>query len=58
VKRGEAAIKAAIAGELPLDHLTTIMNALGQQAKLTEQAEITDRLEAIEKWLHAQPAKP
>lgn len=50
-KRGEAAIKAAMAGELPLDHLTALMNALAQQAKLVEQSELTERLEAIERWL-------
>lgn len=54
-ERGEAAIKAAMAGELPLDHLTALMNALSQQAKLVEQSELAARLEEVEKWLAKQP---
>ena len=47
-EKGEAAIAAAAAGNLPLDHLATLMNALQAQAKLTEVSEIQERLEVLE----------
>lgn len=55
---GAAAIKAALSGALPVEQLAGIMGALAAQARIVEQDEVITRLEAVEKWLQQQPAKP
>ena len=44
-EQAQAVIKAGATGKLPLDHMTALVTALSAQAKLIEQAEITQRLE-------------
>lgn len=56
-EQAQAVIKAATTGNLSLDHLTALMSALSAQAKLVEQSELTQRMEAIERWLQEQPAR-
>lgn len=56
-EQGAAAINAAAAGDLPLDHLAILMGAIAVQAKLVEQTEITERLEAVERWLQERNDK-
>ena len=51
---GERILAAATSGALPLDHAGQLMGALQAQAKLVEQSELLQRLEAIETILAAK----
>ena len=51
---GERILAAGTSGALPLDHLQQLMGALQAQAKLIEQSELLQRLEAIEAILAAK----
>lgn len=56
-EQGEATIRAALDGSLPLEHLNLLMGALANQAKLVEQSEIVERLEAVKQWLQDNSVK-
>lgn len=53
--RGERIIAAAMAGTVAPDEAKALIDVLSAQAKLIEQSEIAQRLEAIEAWLKNQP---
>lgn len=55
-EQGQALIAAAVSGQLPLDHLNSVMAALTQQVRIIEQTELIQRLEVIESWLQKQNA--
>ena len=49
--RGMAVLGAATSGKVSADDAGAIMSLLTAQAKLVEQSEVMERLEAIEAWL-------
>jgi hypothetical protein len=53
--QGERVLAAAMAGSLAPDEAKSLIDMLAAQAKLIEQSEIAQRLEAIEAWLKNQP---
>lgn len=55
-ERGERIITAMSKGECSPDQAKAALDVLTAQSKLIEQSEITERLEAIEKWLHEHNA--
>lgn len=50
-EQGQAIIDALHSGELTGEQAKTSMDVLQGQAKLIEQSEILDRLQAVENWL-------
>ncbi len=54
--RGMAVLAAATTGKLSADDAAAVMALLTAQAKLIEQNEVMQRLEAVEQWL--QKGKP
>jgi hypothetical protein len=49
--RGLIVVHAATTGKLSADDASQVMGLLVSQAKLVEQSEVMERLEAIEQWL-------
>jgi len=45
---GNTILRAATGGGLPLDHAGQLMQAVGLQARIVEQSEVIQRLEALE----------
>jgi hypothetical protein len=50
-EKGMNVLHAATSGKLGPDDAAQVMSLLVSQAKLVEQSEVMERLEAIEKWL-------
>jgi len=53
---GDTILHAATDGELPLDHAGQLMQAVGLQARIVEQSEVIERLEALESLLDRNKA--
>ncbi len=49
---------AALAGKLDTDTAKALIELLTAQAKIIEQEETENRLEALDKWQHGSSAKP
>lgn len=55
--QGEQVLADMMTGKLPIEQAGQLMAALSAQAKLIEVSDITERLEALEKWLESNTEK-